>query len=83
MTQHHDPLLDAIAGLRIVTPDGKWEKRVRDRCHSQISRDAAGATQSAKDATHRLTLADFAALAFLFVYLSALLQEAARLGGLL
>jgi hypothetical protein len=82
MTESHDPLLEAIAGLRVFTPDGKWEKRVRAHCHSQIARHARREKQSARDPVHRLTLADLAALAFLFVYLSALLQEAARLGGL-
>lgn len=81
MTESHDPLLEAIAGLRTIAPDAKWEKRVRARCHSQIARHTERQMQSAKDTAHGLTLVDLAALAFLFVYFSALLQEVARLGG--
>jgi hypothetical protein len=83
MTESHDPLLEAVAGLRTIAPDANWEKRVRARCHSQISLHTERSMHTAKDSVPRLTLADLAAAAFLFVYLSALLREAARLGGFL
>lgn len=83
MTEGNDPLLEAIAGLQIFTPDGNWEKRIRAQCHSQIARQPTREMQSARNNVHRLSLADIAALGFLFAYLSALLQEAARLGGFL
>lgn len=83
MTQSDDRLLEAVAGLRTITPDRNWEKRVRARCHSEIAARAARQMQADKHIVHRLTLVDVAAVAVLCVYLSALLQEAARLGGLL
>jgi RNA polymerase sigma-70 factor (ECF subfamily) len=83
MTESHDPLLEAVAGLRTIAPDANWEKRVRAHCHSQISQNTERQLQAATETVHRLTLVDLAAVAFLFVYLSALLREAARLGGFL
>lgn len=83
MTENHDPLLEAVASLRTIAPDANWEKRVRARCHSQIARHTERQMQAATDTVHRLTLVDLAALAFLFVYLSSLLREAARLAGFL
>lgn len=83
MTEGHDPLLEAIASLRTIAPDANWEKRVRARCHSQIARGTERRMQTATGNVHRLTLVDLAALAFLFVYLSNFLWEAARLGGFL
>lgn len=83
MTENHDPLLEAVASLRTIAPDANWEKRVRARCHSQIARHTERQMQAATDTVHRLTLVDLAAFAFLFVYLSSLLREAARLAGFL
>ncbi len=68
--------------VRTITPHSGWEKRVRARCHSEIS--ARGGRQMRTD-THmarRLSLVDVAALMALCVYLPALLQHAARLGRL-
>lgn len=83
MKESHDPLFEALAGLRTIAPDANWEKRVRARCHSQIARHATREMQAAKDTGRRLTFLDLAAMMFLFVYLSLLLQEAAWLRGLL
>jgi hypothetical protein len=83
MTESRDPSFEALAGLRTIAPDANWEKRVRARCHSQIARHAARKMQPAGDTTRRLTLVDLAAMTFLFVYLLALLHEAAWLRGLL
>lgn len=82
MTESHDPLLEAVASLRTIAPDGSWETRVRARCHSEIAKRATGLVEATKQTIHRLTLVDLTALAFLCVYLSVLLREAARLGGL-
>jgi len=81
--ESHDPLFETLAGLRIIAPDANWEKRVRARCHSQIARHATRKMQPARDTVRRLILVDLATIVFLFVYLSALLQEAAWLAGLL
>lgn len=83
MTENHDPLLEAVASLRTIAPDANWEKRVRAHCHSQITRHAERQMQAATGTVQRLDLVDLAAIAFLFVYLSDLLAEAARLGGFL
>ena len=82
MIESHDPLLEAVASLRTITPDPNWERRVRARCHSEIALRATGSTQAIKHTVHRLTLVDLTAVAFLCVYLSVLLREAAQLGGL-
>lgn len=83
MTERHDPLLEAVAGLRTIAPNANWEQRVRARCHSQIARYEEKRVQAARDAVRRLTLVDLVAVAFLVVYLSTCLREAARLGGFL
>ncbi|HEY3823694.1 MAG TPA: hypothetical protein VGL82_04005 [Bryobacteraceae bacterium] len=83
MTERDDPLLEAVAGLRTIAPDATWEKRIRARCHSQIVRHAERRMQAASDTVHGLTLVDLAAVAFLVVYLSTFLREAARLSGFL
>ncbi|HEX4135625.1 MAG TPA: hypothetical protein VHY84_13505 [Bryobacteraceae bacterium] len=80
MTERDDSLLDAVAGLRTIAPDANWEKRIRARCHSQIARHEEKRAQAT---VRRLTLIDLAAVAFLVVYLSTFLREAARLGGFL
>ena len=82
MTQDDDRLLEAVAGLRTITPHSDWEKRVRARCHSEIAARAATQMRTDKHIVRRLSLVDVAALVALCVYLSALLQDAARLGGL-
>ena len=82
MTQDDDRLLEAVAGLRTITPHSEWEKRVRARCHSEMAARAARQMRTDKHMVQRLSLVDVAALMALCVYLSALLQEAARLGGL-
>lgn len=82
MTQNDDRLLEAIAGLRTFTPDSNWEKRVRARYHSEIATRAAMQMRAEKRIGRTLSLVDVAALAALGVYLLALLQDAARLGGL-
>jgi hypothetical protein len=83
MTESHDPLLEAVASLRTIAPDANWERRVRARCHSEIALRAKGPIQGIKQTVHRLTLVDLTAVAFLCVYLSVLLREAAQLAGLL
>jgi len=83
MPQSHDPSLEAVASLRTIAPDANWEKRVRTRCHAEIAMRATGPVQAIKQTVHRLTLVDLTAVAFLFVYLSVLLREAAQLAGLL
>jgi hypothetical protein len=82
MTQDDDRLLEAVAGLRTITPYSGWEKRVRARCHSEITARAGRPMRTDRPMTRRLSLVDVAALVALCVYLSALLQDAARLGGL-
>jgi hypothetical protein len=59
-----------------------WEKRVRARCHSEIAARASRPMRTDKHMVRRLSLVDVAALVALCVYLSALLQDAARLRGL-
>lgn len=83
MTQDDDRLLEAAGGLRTITPDSGWEKRVRARCHSEIAARAARPMRTDKHMVRRLSLVDVAALMVLCAYLSALLQDAARLAGLL
>lgn len=83
MRESRDSLFEALADLRTIAPNGNWEKRVRARCHSQIARQATRQMQATKDTARRLTLVDLAAMAFLSVYLLALLREAAWLRGLL
>ena len=82
MTPDDDRLLEAVAGLRTITPHSDWEKRVRARCHSEIATRAATQMRTDKHIVRRLSLVDVAALVALCVYLSTLLQDAARLGGL-
>ena len=83
MTPDDDRLLEAVAGLRTITPHSSWEKRVRaPSCHSEIAARAARQIRTDKHIVRRLSLVDVAALVALCVYLSALLQDAARLGGL-
>jgi hypothetical protein len=82
MTQDDDRLLEALAGLRTITPHSEWEKRVRARCHSEIEMRATKQIRIDKHLVRRLSFVDVAALAVLCFYLSALLQDAARLGGL-
>ena len=75
MMQDDDRLIQAVANLRPITPDSAWAERVRARCHSGI----AGRASSLP----RIKLLDAVALVALCAYLSAVLQVAARLGGLL
>jgi hypothetical protein len=82
MTPDDDRLLDAVGGLRTITPHSGWEKRVRARCHSEITARAGRQMRTDKHMGRRLSLVDVAALMALCVYLLALLQDAARLGGL-
>ena len=82
MTQDDDRLLEALAGLRTITPHSGWEKRVRARCHSEIAVRAARQVRTDNRMVRRLSLVEVAVLVALCVYLSALLQQAARLGGL-
>jgi len=82
MTQDDDRLLEAVAGLRTITPHSGWEKRVRARCHSEIAARAARQVRTDNRMVRRLSLVEVAVLVALCVYLSALLQQAARLGGL-
>jgi len=82
MTPDDDRLLEAVGGLRTITPHSGWEKRVRARCHSEITARAGRQMRTDKHMVRRLSLVDVAALVVLCVYLSALLQDAARLGGL-
>jgi len=81
MTQDDDRLLDAVADLRTFTPHSEWEKRVRARCHSEMAARAARQMRTDKHMVRRLSVVDVAALVALCVYLSALLQDSARLGG--
>jgi len=82
MTPDDDRLLEALGGLRIITPHSGWEKRVRTRCHSEITARAGRQMRTDKHMGRRLSLVDVATLMALCVYLSALLQDAARLAGL-
>jgi len=82
MTPDDDRLLEAVGGLRTITPHSGWEKRVRARCHSEITARAGGQMRTDKHMVRRLSFVDVAALVALCAYLSALLQDAARLGGL-
>ena len=82
MTQNDDRLLEGLAGLRTITPHSEWEQRVRARCHSEITARAGRQMRTDKHVVRRLSLVDIAALVALCVYLSTLLQDAARLGGL-
>ena len=87
--QNDDRLMQAVANLRSITPDSEWTARVRARCHSEIAGRVsfAGresrAKQSDRHPSPRIKLLDAVALAALCAYLSAVLQVAARLGGLL
>ena len=82
MTPDDDRLLDAVSGLRPIAPHSGWEKRVRARCHLEITARAGRQMRTDKHMVRRLSFVDVAALVALCVYLSALLQDAARLGGL-
>ena len=82
MTPDDDRLLEAVGGLQTITPHSGWEKRVRARCHLEITARAGRQMRTDKHMGRRLSLVDVAALVALCVYLSALLQDAARLGGL-
>lgn len=83
MTQDDDRLLEALAGLRTLTPSSGWEKRVRARCHSEIAERTAMQMRADTPRVRTLSLVDVVASVALCVYLAALLQDAARLGGLL
>jgi hypothetical protein len=80
VTPADDQLLRAVANLRPMMPDQKWEERVRVLCHLEIARRASGAKLSGRRGPLRLI--DAVAVALLCAYLSVLLREAARLGGL-
>jgi len=82
MTPDDDRLLEAVGGLQTITPHSGWEKRVRARCHLEITARAGRQMRTDKHVVRRLSLVDIAALVALCVYLSTLLQDAARLGGL-
>ena len=82
MTPDDDRLLEAVGGLRTITPHSGWEKRVRARCHSEIAARTGRQMRTDTHMVRRLSLLDVAALVALCVYLSAVLQDAARLGGL-
>jgi len=82
MTPDDDRLLEAVGGLQTITPHSGWEKRVRARCHVEITARAGRQMRTDKHVVRRLSLVDIAALVALCVYLSTLLQDAARLGGL-
>ena len=82
MTPGDDRLLEAVGGLQTITPHSGWEKRVRARCHVEITARAGRQMRTDKHVVRRLSLVDIAALVALCVYLSTLLQDAARLGGL-
>ncbi|WP_031497118.1 hypothetical protein [Bryobacter aggregatus] len=74
MTNREDQVIERLANLRTVKPSADWEKRVRARCHSKMT---------LRQAPQSLRLVDCAALAVLCLYLSAVLQAASRLSGVL
>jgi hypothetical protein len=80
MIQDDERLLQALACLPPIAPDIEWETLVRARCHSEVSKRAS---RRARAGRHLLgaEFVDLAAAMALFVYLAAVLIEAARLGG--
>ncbi|HEY3443386.1 MAG TPA: hypothetical protein VGK29_21690 [Paludibaculum sp.] len=82
MTQGDDPLLRALANLRPMMPDPKWEQRVRVRCHAELAGRLSKARIGERRPLLRFGLIDAVAFALLCAYLTVFLSEAARLGGL-
>ena len=82
MTEGDDRLIQAVADLPQVTPDREWAQRVRDRCHSEIARRESSRQRARRQVSFRMRLLDVVAVAALGVYLSVVLRETARLGGL-
>jgi len=80
MIQDDERLLQALAGLRPITPDIEWETRVRARCHTAVSLRASRRARALRN-SFRAKLVDLAAATALCVYLAAVIIEAARLGG--
>ena len=83
MTEADDRLLQAVANLRPITPDEGWEQRVRARCHSEMARRASRRRRAERYRLLTVRILETAAVAALCAYLSAVLREAGRLGGLL
>jgi hypothetical protein len=83
VTQGEDPLLRAVANLRPMLPNQKWEEGVRARCHAEIAGRLSRSKTSERRRSIRLGLIDAVAFALLCAYLSVFMREAARLGGLL
>jgi hypothetical protein len=80
MTPDDDQLFEALARLPSITPDIERETRIRARCHAELSRRASRRVQAGRN-LFTARLVDLAATTALFVYLAAVLIEAARLGG--
>jgi len=80
MTHGDDRLFQALARLPLDQPDIEWEIRVRERCHSAISRRASRQARARRSLSGS-GLIGLAAATVLCVYFAAMLAEAARLAG--
>ena len=80
MTQG-DRMLQALARLPLIQPDAEWEKRVRARCHSAITRHASRRGRAVEGVSGTGLIGPIAATV-LCTYLIVMFAEAARLAGL-
>ena len=69
-----DRVLEALVNLPPIAPDPEWERHVRARCHSALSRRA-------RRRQWRNAVASAAAALALGLYLAAVLREAAHFAG--
>jgi hypothetical protein len=81
MTQPEDQGPEDLVRLPQIEPDKQWEIRVRARCHAEIARRMRRTARPPHQSRPRMIFLEAAALAALFLYLSAILAETVRLSG--
>ena len=76
MTHSEDDLLQALANLQSPAPDGRWESRLRERCHAEMIR-----RRRTPDRRLATVLLDAATGGIVLAYLASVLHFAVRLMG--
>ncbi len=78
MTRDGDQWFQELADLPGIEPRTEWQTRVRARCHAELARREARRKRAVRRNSIRVRLLEGVTVAFLFAYLSAVVQSAFR-----
>lgn len=78
MNQDGDQWFQELADLPGIEPGPEWQTRVRARCHAELARRDSRRKRAARRSSIRIRLLEAVTVAFLFAYLSAVVQSAFR-----